>query len=167
MIGEITKSPLKAMELLESFKSPNNWTTTRNALRHLYDFSNEITNEEEMLLGIKLDFFNIGINFLELNFGELNFDFSHVPSNILVDDTPTHLKDKDLKIAQWNLLEEAQVCNLNLGTKAEPKIVKINNDLDLVIAAQIEQLLKEYHDGFCLEIQGFQGYCSSHCSTEN
>jgi hypothetical protein len=34
------------------------------------------------------------------------------------------------------MLEEAQVRNLNLGTKAEPKIVKINNDLDSVIATQ-------------------------------
>jgi len=162
MIGEITKSPLKAMELLESIKSPNNWTTTPNALRHLYDFINGITyEEEEILLAIELDLFTIGIvslletemvfveiNFLEFNFEESNFDFPHVPSNILVDDTPARLKDKDLKIAQWNLLEGAQVCNLNLGTKIEPKIVKINNNLDLVIVVQTEQLLKEYHDVF-------------------
>ncbi len=65
-----------------------------------------------------------------------------------MDDTLACLKVKDLKIAQWNLLEEAQVNNLNLGTKTKPKIVKINNDLDLMIVAQIEQLLKEDHDIF-------------------
>jgi hypothetical protein len=53
-----------------------------------------------------------------------------------------------LKITQWNLLEEAQVDNLNLGTEAEPKIVEINNNLDLVIVIQTKQLLKEYHDVF-------------------
>jgi hypothetical protein len=58
MIGQITKSPLKAMKVLESFKSLKNWTTTPNALKHLYDFINGITNEEEeMLLAIELDLF--------------------------------------------------------------------------------------------------------------
>jgi hypothetical protein len=79
---------LKAMEFPKSFKSPNNWTTTRNALKRLYDFINGITNEEEVLLPIELDLFTIGIvslpktemvsveiNFLELNYKELNFDF--------------------------------------------------------------------------------------------
>ncbi len=62
MIGEITKSPLKAMELFKSFKSPNNSTITLNALRHLYDFINGVTNEEEeVLLAIKLDLFTVGI----------------------------------------------------------------------------------------------------------
>jgi hypothetical protein len=113
MIGEITKSPLKAMELLESFKSPNNWTTTSNALKHLYDFIHGVTNEEEeVLLAIKLDLFTIGIvslletemvfveiNFLELNFEELNFDFLHLLGDILVDDTLACLKVKDFKIS--------------------------------------------------------------------
>jgi hypothetical protein len=108
MIGEITKSSLKAMELPESFKSPNNWTTTPNALRHLYDFINRITNEEEeVLLAIELDLFTIGIvslreiemvfvkiNSLEFNYEELNFDFSHIPSNILVDDILANLRSK-------------------------------------------------------------------------
>ncbi len=88
MIGEITKSPLKAMELTKSFKSLNNWTTTPNTMRHLYDFINGITNEEEMLIAIELDLFTFGIislpktkmvsveiNFFELNSKELNFDF--------------------------------------------------------------------------------------------
>lgn len=89
MIGEITKSPLKVMELPESFKSPNSWTTTPNAMRHLYDFINGVTNEEEeVLLAIELDLFTIGIIFLpeteivsvqidslEFNSKELNFDF--------------------------------------------------------------------------------------------
>jgi hypothetical protein len=66
----------------------------------------------------------------------------------MVDDTLARLKVKDLKIAQWNLLEEVQVSNLNLGTETKPKIVKINDDLELVIGAQIEQLLKKDHDIF-------------------
>jgi hypothetical protein len=39
---------------------------------------------------------------------------------------------------RWNLLEEAQVHNLNLGIEAKSKIIKINNDFDLVITTQIE-----------------------------
>jgi hypothetical protein len=35
-------------------------------------------------------------------------------------------------------LEEAQVGNLNLGIEVELKIIKIINDLDMVIAVQIE-----------------------------
>jgi hypothetical protein len=159
------------MELPESFKSPNNWTTTPNALRHLYDFINGITEEEEeILLAIEVDLFTIGIvylpeielvsveiNSLEFNFEESKFDFQHVPSNILVDDTPTHFNDKDWEIAQWNLLEEAQVRNLNLGTQIEPKIVKINNNLDLMIVIQTKQLLKEYHDVFAWSYKDFKG----------
>jgi hypothetical protein len=42
---------------------------------------------------------SVEINFLEFNSEELNFDFMHVPSDILMDDTLARLKVKDLKIA--------------------------------------------------------------------
>ncbi len=61
-----------------------------------------------MLLAIELDLFTIGIipspkfemvsieiNSLELKYQELNFDFLHVLSDILVDDTFADLKVKD------------------------------------------------------------------------
>ncbi len=74
-----------------------------------------------------------------------------------MDDILACLKVKDVKIAQWNLLEEAQINNLNLGTKIEPKIVKINNNLDLVIVVQTQQLLKEDHDVFAWSYKDFKG----------
>jgi hypothetical protein len=46
---------------------------------------------------------------------------------------------------------------LNLGTKAEPKIVKINNDLDSVIATQTKWFLKEYKDVFAWSYKDFKG----------
>jgi len=107
MIRERTKSPLKAMELPKSFKLPSSWMMTPNALRNLW----VMISLMEVLLAAKLDLFTIGIfsllkiemilaevNTLEFSYEELNFDFPHVPSDITMDDTPTHLKVKDLKI---------------------------------------------------------------------
>jgi hypothetical protein len=74
-----------------------------------------------------------------------------------VDDTLACLKVKDLNIAKWNLLEETQVNNLNLGTQVEPKIVKINKDLDLAIVAQTKQFFKEYYDIFSWSYKDFKG----------
>jgi hypothetical protein len=97
------------------------------------------------------------INYLELSFEELNFNFSHVLGDISVDNTPACLKVKDLKISRWNLLEEIQVRNLNLGIEVEQKIIKINNDFDLVITTQTEQLLKEYKDVFAWSYKDLKG----------
>jgi hypothetical protein len=37
---------------------------------------------------------------------------------------------------------------LNLGTRNEPQVVKLNADLDSFVTDAIEQLLKEYKDIF-------------------
>jgi hypothetical protein len=73
-----------------------------------------------------------------------------------MDNTFECLKVKNLKIAWWNMLEEAQICNLNLRTEVKPKIVKINNNLDLVIIVQTKQLLKEYKDVFAWNYKDFK-----------
>jgi hypothetical protein len=46
------------------------------------------------------------------------------------------------------LTRECVGTNLNLGSKEEPKMVKLNIDLDDVVTSEAEALLREYKDEF-------------------
>jgi hypothetical protein len=58
-----------------------------------------------------------------------------------MDATPACIKVKDMKVACWNLPEDVQLQELNLGSKGKPKMVKFNIDLDDAIASEVEALL--------------------------
>jgi hypothetical protein len=49
-----------------------------------------------------------------------------------------------MKMAKWNLSKEIQIQWLNLGTLDEPKMVKLNANLDPSMANVTKLLLKEY-----------------------
>jgi len=46
---------------------------------------------------------------------DLTFDFPHTPNEIKVDTTLVRIKVQDMKIACWNLPQDVQIRNLNLG----------------------------------------------------
>jgi len=48
------------------------------------------------------------------------FDFLHTLGKNLVDIMPVWIKMQDMKMAKWNLLEEVQICPLNLGIHNKP-----------------------------------------------
>jgi hypothetical protein len=52
--------------------------------------------------------------------------YSHQPRSVTVDETPTKIKAQELQIVRWMLIENQQLMKLNLGTNAEPQMVKIN-----------------------------------------
>ncbi len=85
-----------------------------------------------------------------MDFGteDLTFDFPHTLGEIEVDATPSHIKVHDMKFTCWNLPKDVQVQDLNLGSKYEPKMVKLNADLDDPIVGEVEALLQDYKDMF-------------------
>ena len=68
--------------------------------------------------------------------------------NIQVDEQPARLRAVDLNITGWTILEGEELLLLNLGTKEEPKNVKINAKLDHSVIREAEYLFKEYKDIF-------------------
>ncbi len=44
----------------------------------------------------------------------------------------------------------------NLGTDVKPQMVKINAQLEIGKVLEVEQLLKELKDVFCMDIQRFK-----------
>ncbi len=52
--------------------------------------------------------------------------YSHQSGSVTLDEIPTKFKALELQIAKWTLIEDQQLMNLNLGTDAEPQMVKIN-----------------------------------------
>jgi hypothetical protein len=65
-----------------------------------------------------------------------------------VDETPTKIKAQELQIVGWTLIENQQLMKLNLGTDAEPHMVKINAQLETCKVLEMKQLLKEFKDVF-------------------
>jgi hypothetical protein len=53
-----------------------------------------------------------------------------------------------MKIECWNLPKDVHVRDLNLGSKEELKMVKLNANLNDVIAGEAEALLRDYKDVF-------------------
>ncbi len=66
------------------------------------------------------------------------FDFPHTLGKISIDIMPTRIKVHDMKISKWNLIEEVQICPLNLGAHNEPQVVKLNADLDSFVTDVID-----------------------------
>jgi hypothetical protein len=46
--------------------------------------------------------------------------------SVAVDETPAKIKTQELQIIGWTLIKDQQLMKLNLGTDAEPLMVKIN-----------------------------------------
>ena len=56
--------------------------------------------------------------------------FPHSPSTIPVDETPIREKVKTMDVAYWTHNEEDKLQLLNLGTADDPKLVKLNANLN-------------------------------------
>ncbi len=65
-----------------------------------------------------------------------------------MDETPTKIKAHELQIVGWTLTKDQQLMKLNMGTNAEPQMVKINAQLKTNKVLEVEQLLKEFKDVF-------------------
>jgi hypothetical protein len=63
-----------------------------------------------------------------------------------MDEIPTKIKTYELQMVGWTLIEDQQLMKFNLGTDAEPQLVKINAQLEINKVLEVEQLLKEFKD---------------------
>jgi hypothetical protein len=53
-----------------------------------------------------------------------------------------------LQIAGWTLIEDQQLMKFNMGTNVEPRMVKINAQLEIDKVLEVEQQSKEFKDVF-------------------
>ncbi len=84
-----------------------------------------------------------------------------------MDEIPTNIKAHGLQITRWMLTENQQLMKFNFGTYAEPYMVKINAKLETGKVLEVEQLLKEFKDVFCMDIQGFEKDSTRVSMTQN
>ncbi len=84
-----------------------------------------------------------------------------------MDETPTKIKTHELQIARWTLTEDQQLMKFNLGIDVKPQMVKINAQLEISKVLELEQLLKEFKDVFCMDIQKFKKDSTRVGTTQN
>ncbi len=83
--------------------------------------------------------------------------YKHKPRSVLVDETLTNIKAQGLQIVGWLLTEDQQLMKLNLGTNAEPQMVKINVQLEISKVLEVEHLLNEFKDVFAWTYKDLKG----------
>ena len=83
--------------------------------------------------------------------------YTFTESTQKVDETPVRDKLRDVKVAAWNMTKEDQLHRLNIGTKEDPKIVKISAHLPTDQAQAVEALLREYTDMFAWTYEDLKG----------
>ena len=74
--------------------------------------------------------------------------YQYEEGSIQVDEQPAQLRVIDLNITGWTIPEGEELLLLNLGTREEPKNVKVNAKLDHSVIKEEEQLFEEYNDIF-------------------
>ncbi len=74
--------------------------------------------------------------------------YHHNQDEFQVDETPTRIQVQNLQITSWILIEEQQLVNLNLGTKANPQYIKVNSQLTKEKIEEFQMLFKEFKDVF-------------------
>ncbi len=72
--------------------------------------------------------------------------YKHQPGSVVVHETPAKIKAQGLQIVGWTLTKNQQLMKFNLGTNAEPQMVKINALLETCKVLEMKQLLKEFKD---------------------
>ena len=70
--------------------------------------------------------------------------FPHSPGTILVDETLIRKKVKTMDVAYWTHNEQDKLQILNLGTADDPKLVKLNANLNPQLTTDATSLFQEY-----------------------
>ncbi len=74
-----------------------------------------------------------------------------------MDETLAKIKAQESQITRWMLTKDQQLMKLNLGTNAEPHMVKINAQLETCKVLELEQFLKEFKDVFAWTYKDLKG----------
>ena len=83
--------------------------------------------------------------------------FPHSPGTIPEDETPIRDKVITMDVAYWTHNEQDKLELLNLGTIDEPKLVKLNANLNPQLTTDATSLFKEYRDVFAFSYEDLQG----------
>jgi hypothetical protein len=67
---------------------------------------------------------------------------------MIIDETPIQERIQDLTIASWIVTKDEQLTKINLGTKDNVQLVKVNSTLESFVIDQLIKLLKEFKDVF-------------------
>ena len=83
--------------------------------------------------------------------------FPHSPGTIPVDETPIRDKVKIMDVAYWTHNEQDKLQLLNLGTTDDPKLVKMNANLNPQLTTEATLLFNEYRDVFAFSYEDLRG----------
>ena len=83
--------------------------------------------------------------------------FTHSPGTILVDETSIIEKVKTMDVAYWTHNEHDKLRLLNLGTTDDPKLVKLNANLNPQLTTAATSLFQEYRDVFAFSYEDLRG----------
>ena len=83
--------------------------------------------------------------------------FSHSPGTISVDETPIREKVKTMDVAYWTHNEQDKLQLPNLGTADDPKLVKMNANLNPQLTTDATSLFTEYRDVFVFSYEDLRG----------
>ena len=79
--------------------------------------------------------------------------FPHSPGTILVDKTPIRKKIKTMDVANWMHNEQDKLRLLDLEITDDPKLVKLNANLNLQLTTATTSLFREYRDVFAFSYE--------------
>ena len=83
--------------------------------------------------------------------------FPHSPGTIPVDETPIKEKPNTMDVAYWTHNEQDKLQLLNLGTADDPKLVKLNANLNPQLTTDATSLFQEYRDVFAFSYEDLRG----------
>ena len=83
--------------------------------------------------------------------------FPHSPGTIPVDETLIREKVKTMDVAYWTHNEQDKLQLLNLGTADDPKLVKMNANLNPQLTTNATSLFQEYRDVFAFSYEDLRG----------
>ena len=83
--------------------------------------------------------------------------FPHSPGTIPVDETLIRKKVKTMDVAYWTHNEQDKLQLLNLRTTDDPKLVKLNANLNPQLTTDTTSLFQEYRDVFAFSYEDLRG----------
>ena len=92
--------------------------------------------------------------------------FPHFPGTIPLDETPIREKVKTMDVAYWKHNEQDKLKLLNLGIADDPKLVKLNANLNPQLTTDATSLFLEYQDVFAFSYEDLRGileHIATHC----
>ena len=134
-----------------------------------YNFAEGITDDEETILLVvdptlqpvrTIDWDVLSCQLLTSTDDQTNTPdrlFPHSPGTMPVDETPIREKVKTMDVGYWTQNERGKLILLNLGTADDPKLVKLNANLNPQLTTDATSSFQEHQDVFAFSYEDLQG----------